>query len=75
VAINPAILSSRADAEFHTSEGCFITERSNSQDDPKLSIAQARVEPGVTTRWHLLHDIDERYCIISGEGLVEIGEL
>jgi len=62
-------------SEFFTSEQCHIRELSNSNDDPGLSIAQARVEPGVTTRWHLLEGIIERYCIQQGEGLVEIGEL
>ena len=61
--------------EYYTDEKCFITELSNSADDPELSIAQARVEPGVTTRWHRLKGITERYCIISGSGLVEVGEL
>lgn len=60
--------------EFYTAEKCFITELSNTPDDP-VSIARARVEPGVTTRWHHLKGITERYFIISGKGLVEIGEL
>ena len=61
--------------EFYTDEKCFITELSNTPDDPDLSIAQARVEPGVSTRWHRLKGTIERYCIISGSGRVEIGEL
>lgn len=61
--------------EFYTDEKCFITELSNTADDAELSIAHARVEPGVTTRWHRLQDISERYCIISGSGLVEVGDL
>lgn len=65
-----------ADAEeFFTTEGCYITELSNSNDDPMLSIARARVEPGITTRWHRLAGIAERYYIISGRGHVEIGDL
>ncbi|MBI5752573.1 MAG: hypothetical protein HZA59_10585 [Hydrogenophilales bacterium] len=43
------------DAEFYTPEGCFITELSNSDADPEVSIAQARVPAGVTTRWHRLN--------------------
>jgi len=39
-----------------------------------LSIARARVEVGVTTRWHLLEGIDERYLILSGVGNVEVGD-
>ena len=65
-----------ADAEeFFTAEGCYITELSNSDDDPALSIARARVEPGITTRWHRLTGIAERYYILSGRGYVEIGGL
>src|SRR3546814_4640431 len=33
-----------------TEERCFISEWSNHDDDPALSIARARVSPGVTTR-------------------------
>lgn len=61
--------------EFYTPEKCYITELSNSNDDPDVSIARARLEPGVTTRWHRLSSTSERYYIISGEGRVEIGDL
>jgi mannose-6-phosphate isomerase-like protein (cupin superfamily) len=61
--------------EFYTPERCYITELSNSATDPQLSIARARVAPGVTTSWHLLKQSVERYCIISGMGLVEVGAL
>jgi mannose-6-phosphate isomerase-like protein (cupin superfamily) len=61
--------------EFYTPEGCYITEVSNTSADPDLSIARARVEPGVTTRWHRLHGIKERYYVIQGKGTVEVGEL
>ena len=60
--------------EFYTPEKCYITELSNTPEDPGVSIARARVEPGVTTRWHRLKGTFERYVIISGRGLVEIGE-
>lgn len=60
--------------EYFTAEQCYITELSNTPDDPAVSIARARVEAGVTTRWHRLKGITERYFIISGKGLVEIGE-
>jgi mannose-6-phosphate isomerase-like protein (cupin superfamily) len=62
-------------AEFYASEGCYIIELSNTPDDPDMSIARARVEPGVTTRWHRLSGSGECYCIIKGRGLVEIGNL
>lgn len=61
--------------EFHTPECCYITELSNTADDPDASIARARVLPGVTTRRHRLNGIAERYCILSGRGLVEVGKL
>ena len=64
----------RADAEFFTDERCYITELSNSEDDPDVSIARARIQPGTTTRWHRLNGTIERYSIISGEGLVELDE-
>lgn len=63
------------DEEFYTPEQCYITELSNSENDADASIARARVAPGVTTRWHRLKNITDRYCIISGQGLVEIGRL
>ncbi len=63
------------DEEFYTPEKCYITELSNSTNDPEVSIARARVEPGVTTRWHRLKNTSERYCIISGCGRVEVGQL
>jgi mannose-6-phosphate isomerase-like protein (cupin superfamily) len=61
--------------EFYTDEKCFINELSNTIDDPDVSIARARVEPGVSTRWHRLHGITERYVILEGKGLVEVGDL
>jgi mannose-6-phosphate isomerase-like protein (cupin superfamily) len=59
-------------SEFWTSEQCYITELSNSPDDPEVSIARTRVEPGVTTRWHRLRGIGERYCILYGKGRMEV---
>jgi len=60
--------------EFYIEEGCYITELSNSTSDPGLSIARARVEVGVTTHMHKLLNTIERYVILEGEGLVEVGE-
>ncbi len=62
-------------SEFFTEELCHITELSNSPNDPEQSIARARVAPGITTRWHSLIDTTERYVVISGQGIVEIGDL
>jgi len=61
------------DAEFYTPEGCYINELSNINADPEASIAQARVLPGKTTKWHRISGTTERYVIISGEGLMEVG--
>jgi len=63
-----------AAAEFFTEERCYITELSNSEDDPDVSIARARVKPGTTTRWHRLKGTVERYSIISGKGLMELDD-
>jgi len=59
--------------EFYLSEGCFISEWSNTPEDPDLSIARARVPPGVTTRWHRLAGTTERYVILEGSGRAYVG--
>ncbi|MGR8981050.1 MAG: cupin domain-containing protein [Gammaproteobacteria bacterium] len=61
--------------EYDTAEGCLIIELSNTPEDSEVSIARARVEPGVTTRWHRLRGTAERYVILEGKGRVEIGNL
>jgi mannose-6-phosphate isomerase-like protein (cupin superfamily) len=58
--------------EFYTAEGCYILETWNRTDDPDVSIARARVAPGVTTRLHRLAGVVERYLILSGEGQVDV---
>jgi mannose-6-phosphate isomerase-like protein (cupin superfamily) len=60
--------------EYFTAENCHILELSNSADDAPVSIARARVGAGVTTRWHRLHGIAERYVILEGRGSVEVGD-
>ncbi len=60
------------DGEYFFDEGCHILELSNTPDDPEVSIARARVEPGVTTRLHRLVNTTERYVILQGQGRVEI---
>ncbi len=73
--MKPEIKFCDLSSEYFFAEGCFITELSNSPDDPQLSIARARVEPGKTTKWHYLRGVSERYVILEGIGKVEIGEL
>ena len=70
-----AVLQTNPGAEFHTPEQCWILELSNSPADPQLSIARARVAPGVTTHWHRLRGIAERYVIVEGTGRVEVADL
>jgi mannose-6-phosphate isomerase-like protein (cupin superfamily) len=61
--------------EFMTPEGCSILESWNNDSDPTLSIARARVAPGVTTKLHRVRSLIERYLIIAGSGLVTVGEV
>lgn len=61
------------ETEFYTPERCHIIEWSNTPDDPAVSIARARVEPGITTRWHRLTGTVERYVILEGTGRMEVG--
>ena len=58
--------------EFYFQERCYIAELLNTPDCPGLSIARARVEPGVTTVLHPVRGTDEVYYILSGHGEVEI---
>jgi len=68
----PLILRGSAAQEYWFEEGCFITEWLNTAEDPVLSIARARVTPGVTTRLHRLAGTAERYLILEGQGRVEL---
>ena len=58
--------------EYGTEERCHILEMSNSENDEALSVARARVEPGVTTAFHRCENTAERYVITQGKGRVEI---
>lgn len=73
--MTPAIRRFDAATEYWFDEGCHINELSNTPDDAEASIARARVAPGVTTRWHRLRGVTERYVILEGRGRVEVGEL
>lgn len=70
-----AIHSLKLDREFYTTEGCYITELCNSPADDEASIARARVLPGVTTCWHRLRGVSERYVILEGRGQMELADL
>ena len=69
------IATSDSADEYFTDERCHILELSNSRDDPAVSIARARVEPGVTTKQHRVAGTTERYVILAGEGRVFIDGL
>lgn len=68
------VIKPRPEQEQDTKERCFILEAWNDASDPAVSIARARVLPGVTTQRHRLHGVIERYLIISGYGVVRIGD-
>lgn len=74
--MQPEVRHLNSDAAWYfADEGCYINELSNCPEDPAVSIAEARVAPGHTTRWHRLTGIMERYVVLSGQGSVEIGDL
>jgi len=60
--------------EFLTPERCHILETYNTAVDESMSIARARVEPGVTTALHMVESTTERYIVVEGRGRVEIGD-
>ena len=68
----PICQKNQTTPEYFFKEGCYITEWWNDGADPSLSVARARVDPGVTTRVHRLHGITERYVILEGKGEASI---
>lgn len=58
--------------EFFTGERCHILEIWNDSRDPGISVARARVEPGVTTELHVLDGVAERYLVTQGTGEMEL---
>ena len=70
--MNPLVIRPDEAQEYYTEERCHILELSNSSNDGDLSIARARVEPGVTTAFHRVRDTAERYLIQDGEGTVDV---
>ncbi len=72
--MNQYLFPLQQDREYFFEEGCYIIELLNHPADPDASVAQARVPPGSTTRWHRLRGTVERYVILEGEGNVSIGD-
>jgi len=70
--MKPRIVKAHDSKETLTSERCFVAENYSADD---ISVAQARVKPGITTVSHHLEGVNEIYMIVSGEGQVDIGEL
>lgn len=71
----PGVIVCDPASEHLIDEGCYVTEWSNSDRDAALSVARARVRPGTATRWHRLQGTTERYVVLAGEGVVEVGDL
>lgn len=69
---HPFLIPSGNLREFATSERCFITELLNHPTRPDVSLARARVTPGVVTELHAL-DVEETYVIERGSGMMEVG--
>ena len=69
----PWLLPGLFPPEFATEELCSIVEELNDPACPEVSLARARVAPGVTTRTHALRGTVERYVIRAGRGRVEVG--
>lgn len=59
--------------ETWTDERCYIRELLNDPRSPGSSVAECRVEPGVTTQWHRLA-VAEWYIIREGKGLMQVGD-
>ena len=73
--MNPRIINATSLREILTPERCFLYENWGlSTGDSQVSIARARVEPGVTTKAHHLDGVQEIYVITEGEGKVFVGD-
>ena len=70
--MKPKIVKANSLTEDPTYERCFIAENYSSDN---ISVARARVKPGVTTVAHHLSGVKEIYLIASGQGKVEVGDL
>ena len=69
--MKPRIVRAPAGGETYFEENCFVTEIHNTPEDPALSVARIRVAARTATRWHRL-DVDERYVVVEGTGIMEL---
>ena len=74
-ATDPAVYYPASGSEYLTDERCYILELSNTPEQPELSVARARVEPGVTTKRHRVMNTVERYVVQSGSGVIQVDGL
>lgn len=72
--MNQSIHSPNPSDELPTEENCHILEVWNNNSDNAVSIARARLEPGMTTKLHRLKGVDERYLIVTGTGITQVGD-
>ncbi|HET9581131.1 MAG TPA: cupin domain-containing protein [Usitatibacter sp.] len=70
----PRVVKPPESAEYATPELCRILESWNDPVDPAVSIARARVAPGIATKLHRLRGVVERYVVLRGTGRVRVGE-
>ncbi len=70
--MKPQIVKAISLKEYLTLEKCFLYEN---YSDNAVSIARARVKPGVTTMAHHLKGATEIYLIARGRGKVTVGDL
>ena len=74
--MQPAIIRSKSLTEALTSEHCYIYENCVvTTGDHDVSVARARVKPGVATKAHHLEGTKEIYLIAKGEGRVCVGNM
>lgn len=70
--IKAKIVRDKSLKENLTSERCFVVEN---YSDELVSVARARVKPGITTIAHHLKGATEIYLIARGRGKVKVGNL
>ena len=70
--MKPIIVKANSSKEYSTDERCYVAEN---YSDEAVSVARARVKPGVTTASHHLKGSTEIYLITRGKGVVNIGNL
>jgi mannose-6-phosphate isomerase-like protein (cupin superfamily) len=74
--MEPKIVKANSPEEHLTPERCFVMENwGKSTQDAAVSIARARVEPGISTKAHHLEGVQEIYLIAFGRGRVHVGGL